>query len=229
MLESAGAVFAISHHRPGDIIFSQGDEGKTVMHIEEGRVTLSVSSFAGKGAITGLMGPGSFLGEDVLGGCAFRRQTATATAATEILVIARATMTGLLQSHLTIAQRLIAHMLVRESALETDLTVQLLFSSEERLIHTLLGLAGCHRRSRGRYDLPKVTQETIAEMVGTTRSRVNLFMNNFRRLGFIEKHGGLLQVNPSRLNGIGMGSERAFPQCEEIRRTAQETHIQPHP
>jgi CRP/FNR family transcriptional regulator, cyclic AMP receptor protein len=213
LLESAGASFSISHHQPRDVIFSQGDEGSTVMHIEEGRVKLSVSSSAGKGAICGVMGSGSFLGEDVIGGCALRRQTATAMVATEVIVVSRSTMVGLLQSNQTIAQQLIGHMLVRKSVLENDLTVQLLFSSEQRLIHTLLALAGCHRRCRGRYDLPKVSQETIAEMVGTTRSRVNHFMTSFKRLGFLEKHGGLLQINPSRLQrdllSLGTGSARS--------------------
>ena len=209
LLESAGAPFSVSHHRAGDIVFRQGDESNTVMHIEEGRVRLSVSSFAGKGAICGLMGPGSFLGEDVLGGCAFRRQTATAIVTTELLVISRATMTGLLRNNQAIAQQFIAHTLARKSTLETDLTVQLLYSGEERLIHTLLGLAGCDSRCNGRYDLPKVSQETIAEMVGTTRSRVNHFMGKFKKIGFLEKHGALLQVNPSSLNGV-RSADRPF-------------------
>ena len=209
LFEATGAPFSISHYRAGEVIFRQGDESDAVMHIEEGRVRLSVSSFAGKGAICGLMGPGSFLGEDVLGGCAFRRQTATALVPTEVLVIPRATMTGLLRNNQVIAQQFIAHTLARKSSLETDLTVQLLYSGEERLIHTLLGLAGCDSHCHGRYDLPKVSQETIAEMVGTTRSRVNHFMGKFRKLGFLEKHGALLQVNPSSLSGI-RSADRAF-------------------
>ena len=209
LLESAGAPFSVTHHRAGDIVFRQGDESDAVMHIEDGRVRLSVSSFAGKGAICGLMGPGSFLGEDVLGGCAFRRQTATAIIPTDLLVIARSTMTGLLRNHQAIAQRFIAHTLARKSTLEADLTVQLLYSGEERLIHTLLGLAGCDSQCHGRYDLPKLSQETIAEMVGTTRSRVNHFMGKFKKLGFLEKHGALLQVNPSSLNGFHR-DDRAF-------------------
>ena len=231
-LESSGASFSIAHHQPGDIIFRQGDEGSTVLYIEDGRVKLSVCSSAGKGAICGVMGSGSFLGEDVLGGCAFRRQTATAMVATEVIVVSRSTMAGLLQSNQTIAQQLITHILVRKSALENDLAVQLLYCSEERLIHTLLGLAGCHGRCRGRCDLPKVSQETIAEMVGTTRSRVNHLMSNFKRLGFLEKHGGLLQVNPSRLKDASAalreltknrsGSAPTFPHGEQqVHRTGQ--------
>ena len=210
LLTSASAPFSISHHRPGNVIFRQDDESNTVMHVEAGRVTLSVSSAAGKGAICGVMGPGSFLGEDVLGGCAYRRQTATAIVATELLVISRATMTGLLRSHQAIAQQFIAHTLGRKSALENELTLQLLYSSEWRLIHTLLELAGCDSRCRGRCDLPRVSQETIAEMVGTTRSRVNHFMSNFKRLGFLEKHGRLLQVNPSRLTQISKDDQVLF-------------------
>jgi CRP/FNR family cyclic AMP-dependent transcriptional regulator len=209
LLESAGAPFSVSHHRAGDVVFRQGDESNTVMHIEEGRVRLSVSSFAGKGAICGLMGAGSFLGEDVLGGCAFRRQTATAIVATELLVVSRATMTGLLRNNQAIAQQFIAHTLARKSSLETDLTVQLLYSGEERLVHTLLGLAGCEGQRHGLYDLPKVSQETIAEMVGTTRSRVNHFMGKFKKMGFIEKHGAQLQLNPSHLSVMRTG-DRAF-------------------
>ena len=202
MLESAGTPFSVSHHRPGDTIFRQGDESDSVMHVEEGRIRLSVSSFAGKGAICGFIGPGAFVGEDVLGGCAFRRQTATAIITTELLVISRATMTALLRNNLNIAQRFIEHTLARKATLETDLTVQLLYSGEERLIHTLLGLAGCDSRCHGRYDLPKMSQESIAEMVGTTRSRVNHFMGKFKKVGFLEKHGALLQVNPANLSGI---------------------------
>ena len=203
MLESAGAPFSMSHYRRGDIIFCQDDESNHVMHVEEGRVKLSVASSDGKGAICGLLGPGSFLGEDVLGGCAFRRQTATAIMATDLLVISRATMTDLLWNDQAIAQQFIAHTLARKSALEAELAVQLLYSSEERLIHTLLELAGCRSRCDGCCDLPKVSQETIAEMVGTTRSRVSHFMSSFKRIGFLEDHGGLLQVNPSRLKGTG--------------------------
>ena len=209
LLEAAGAPFSVTHHRAGDVVFRQGDESTTVMHIEEGRVRLSVSSFAGKGAICGLMGAGSFLGEDVLGGCAFRRQTATAIVATELLVVSRATMTALLRNNQAIAQQFIAHTLARKSSLETDLTVQLLYSGEERLVHTLLGLAGCEGQRNGRYDLPKVSQETIAEMVGTTRSRVNHFMGKFKKMGFIEKHGAQLQLNPSHLSVMRSG-DRAF-------------------
>lgn len=205
MLESSGASFSTSHHQTGDMIFRQGDESNTVMHIEEGLVRLSVSSAAGKEGICGLAGPGSFLGEDVIGGCAFRRHTAIAIVPTELVVVSRASMTGLLKSDRALAQHFIEHTLVRKAALETELSFQLLYASEERLIHTLLTLAGCDRESHGLCELPRISQELIAEMVGTTRSRVNHFMSTFKKSGFLKKRGGVLQVDPARLGAMRLG------------------------
>ncbi|MBK9242416.1 MAG: Crp/Fnr family transcriptional regulator [Acidobacteria bacterium] len=199
LLETTSASFTVVRHWPGEVIFYQGDDADTVMHIEEGRVRLSVSGASGKGAIFGLMGPGSFLGEDVLGGRSRRRQTATALIETELLVLKKTEMTRLIRADEAISERFITHTLARKASLETDLTVQLLCSGEDRLIHTLLTLAGCDSRCNGRYALPKVSQEVIAEMVGTTRSRVNFFMGKFKKHGFLEKQGDLLQVIPSNL------------------------------
>jgi CRP-like cAMP-binding protein len=169
------------------------------MHIENGRVLLAVTAPSGKEVICGLLGSGAFLGEEALGGRPVRRQTATALTPTEVLVVEKAKMVRLLHTEQAIADRFIAHVLARNLRLEADLTDQLLHSSEQRLARMLLLLAACDERHPSRCALPDVSQEAIAEMIGTTRSRVNAFMCQFKKSGFIEEEGGVLQVNPSLL------------------------------
>jgi CRP-like cAMP-binding protein len=205
LLESTETPFTVADYRRRAVIFAQGDACDSVMHIEKGRVRLAVTAFSGKEAICGFLGTGAFLGEEALGGHAERRQTATATTATEVLVVAKARMIQLLGTQPAIAERFIAYLLARNTRLEADLTDQLLYSSEQRLAHTLLVLANCDERRPCRGVLPNVSQEIIAEMVGTTRSRVNFFMGKFKRLGFIEEDGGVLQVNSSRLHILDDG------------------------
>lgn len=205
LLESTGTPFTAARYPPRAVIFSQGDACDSVLHIESGRVCLVVIAPSGKEAICGLLGAGAFLGEEVLGGQVVRRQTATAMTATEVLVVAKAPMIQLLRTQQTVSERFIAHMLARAIRLETDLTDQLLYSSEQRLAHTLLVLAGCHERRPCRYALPDVSQEILAEMVGTTRARVNVFMGRFKKLGFVEQNSGVLQVNPSLLHVVDGG------------------------
>ena len=205
LLESTGTSFLVADYGQRAVIFSQGDACDSVMHIEKGRVRLAVTTPSGKEAIVGLLGTGQFLGEEALGGRAVRRQTATAMTGTEVLVVGKAQMMRLLRMHQALADRLAAHMLARNTRLEADLTDQLVNSSEQRLARTLLMLAGYGEQRPRRGVLPDVSQQIIAEMVGTTRSRVNAFMGKFKKLGFIEEDGGELQVRPSLMHVVHDG------------------------
>ena len=188
LLKSTATPFAVADYGPRATIFLQGEPGDSVMLIETGRVWLAVTARNGKEGIVGVLEAGSFLGEEALRGQPLRRQTATALTAAGVLVVAKAQMLQLLHTHPAIADRFIAHMLARNTRLEADLADQLLLSSEQRL-------------ARCQCILPDVSQEIIAEMVGTTRSRVNAFMGKFKKLGFIEEDGGELRLNPSHLPG----------------------------
>jgi len=199
LLESTGTPFTIARYPRRAALFRQGDPCDSVMHIETGRVWLSVTTPGGREAICGLSAAGAFLGEEALRGDAVRRHSAIAMTPTEVLVIAKEQVTRLLRTYPAFADRLIAHTLARNLRLEADLTDQLLYSSEERLAHTLLVLAGCDERRPCKCTLPDISQEIIAEMVGTTRARVSVFMSKFKKLGFIEENGGVLQVNVSPL------------------------------
>ena len=200
LLKSTGTPFTVARYPPRATLFLQGDACESLMYIEKGRVWLAVTAPAGKQGICGVLAAGAFLGDEVLAGHAFRRQTATAMTSTEVVVVPKAQMIQLLHSQPAIAGRFIAHVLERNTRLEADLGDQLLYSSERRLAHALLVLAGCDERRHCRCMLPDVSQEIIAEMVGTTRSRVNLFMGKFKKLGFLEQAGGVVHVDPSLLH-----------------------------
>jgi CRP/FNR family transcriptional regulator, cyclic AMP receptor protein len=203
LLESTGTRFTVARYPPRATLFLQGDACESVMYIQKGRVWLAVTAPAGKEVICGVLAAGGFLGDEALAGHAFRRQTATAMTATEVLVVPKAQMIQLLHSQPAIADRFIAHVLERKTRLEADLSDQLLYSTERRLAHTLLVLAGCDERRPCRCALPDVSQEIIAEMVGTTRSRVNLFLGKFKKLGFLEEAGGVFHVAPSLMHLVG--------------------------
>ena len=205
LLQSTGTPFAVADYRRHAVIFSQGGACDSVMHIEKGRVRLAVTTPSGRQAICGLVETGGFMGEEALAGHAVRRQTATAVTATQVLVVAKAHMILLLHTQHAISDRFIAHVLARNVRLEDDLTDQLLSSSEQRLARTLLVLAARDEQRPSRWVLPDVSQEVIAEMVGTTRSHVNSFMSKFKKLGFIEEDGGVLQVNPGLLHIVHDG------------------------
>jgi CRP/FNR family transcriptional regulator, cyclic AMP receptor protein len=200
LLESTETVFTVASYRPRAVIFFQGQASSSVMYVETGRIWLSVTAPSGQEGIVGLLEAGAFLGEEALGGISVRQETATATTATEVLVVAPAQMQRLLRTQGAISDRFVAHILARNIRLEADLTDQLLHSSEERLARTLLVLAGCDERRSCPGVLPDVSQEVIANMVGTTRSRVNAFMGKFKKLGLLEEAGGVLQINPARLS-----------------------------
>ncbi len=197
ILESAGIPFAIASYDQQAVIFTQGDACDRVMHIEAGRVRLTVTARSGQEAVSGLLGTGAFLGEEALDDHAVRRHTATAMTATALLVVARAPMIGLLHTDPVLLDRFVAHIVTRHDTLEGDLADQLLNSSEQRLARALLVLAGCDGPCRDRCPLPHVSQEIIAEMVGTTRSRVNGFIGKFKRLGLLENDGGTLRIRSS--------------------------------
>jgi CRP/FNR family transcriptional regulator, cyclic AMP receptor protein len=200
-LRSAGAGKVIRAYRPDEVIFSQGDASDAVMYIQEGAVKLSVLSHAGKEAVVAMLGPGDFFGERALTGHPVRLEAATAITATRILTVPKQQMIRLLHDQHSLSDRFITYMLSRNIRIEEDLVDQLFNSSEKRLARTLLLLARYGKPDHASHALPRISQETLAEMIGTTRSRVNFFMNKFKKLGFIEYNGGL-KVNHSLLTVI---------------------------
>ena len=195
-LESAGLGKKVVTYARGDVVFSQGDPCDSVMYVRSGTVQLGVLSQAGREAIVGVLGARDFLGEGALAGHPLRLATAQATTPTTLLVVPKRQMIRLLHTHRSFADRFISHMLARNARLEADLVDQLFNSSEKRLARTLLLLARYGKRDKPGWVLPAISQEALAEMVGTTRSRVNFFMNKFKKLGFIE-YNGELKIHPS--------------------------------
>jgi CRP/FNR family transcriptional regulator, cyclic AMP receptor protein len=188
-------------YEPGATIFAQGAPATSVMYVENGTVRLSVLSHAGKEAIIAVLEAGHFFGEGCLVGQTQRMATASAMVASRIVVVGKSDMQRHLHGRPGFADRFLSHMLARNIRIEADLIDQLFNSSEKRLARTLLMLARYGEPEASHRTLPKVSQETLAEMVGTTRSRVNFFMNKFRRLGFIE-YNGTLKVNNSLLSVV---------------------------
>ena len=198
-LDSAGVSRRIVRFARGAMIFAQGSQANSVFYIQEGGVKLSVLSSAGKEAVVAILGPGDFFGEGCLAGQPLRMGTAAAIVPTTVLRIPKREMMRTLHEQSALSDRFIAHMLARNIRIEEDLVDQLFNSSEKRLARTLLLLARYGKEDKTQRKLPKLSQETLAEMVGTTRSRVNFFMNKFRKLGFIEYNGGLT-INSSLLS-----------------------------
>lgn len=198
-LTSAGVSPRVVRFATGTVVFAQGVKANSVFYMHDGGVKLSVLSSAGKEAVVAMLGPGDFFGEGCLAGQPLRMGTATAVVPTTVLRIHKRDMLRMLHEHSEFSDRFIAHMLVRNIRIEEDLVDQLFNSSEKRLARTLLLLAQYGKEGTTQRQLPKLSQETLAEMVGTTRSRVNFFMNKFRKLGFIEYNGGL-KVNSSLLS-----------------------------
>jgi CRP-like cAMP-binding protein len=188
-LESAGAR-AVTSFRRGQVVFSQGDQALVIHYIQKSTVKLSVLSRIGKEAVVAILGPGDFFGEAVLTGQGLRIGTATAIVPTSVLTIQKDEMVRLLRDEPTFSHRFITHMLARNVRIEADLVDQLFNSSEKRLARTLLLMAR-YGEASPQATLPRISQETLAEMVGTTRGRVNFFMNKFRKLGLIEYNGSI--------------------------------------
>jgi CRP/FNR family cyclic AMP-dependent transcriptional regulator len=200
-LRSAGASRRVAAYPKGKVVFSQGQPSDAVMFIQKGGVKISVLSRTGKEAVVAMLGPGDFFGEGALTGQSIRIGTATATTPTTVLVIEKDAMLRLLRDEPTFSERFISYMLERNLRVEADLVDHLFNSSEKRLARTLLLLARYSDQEGPEQRIPKISQETLAEMVGTTRSRVNFFMNKFRDLGFIEYNGDL-RVNTSLLSVV---------------------------
>ena len=199
-LESAGLSRRNVRFRRDATVFEQGAPANDVFYIQTGGVKLSVVSSAGKEAVVAMLGPGDFFGEGCLAGQTLRMGSATAMVPTTAVRIAKREMMRTLHEQSALSDRFIAHMLVRNIRIEEDLVDQLFNSSEKRLARTLLLLARYGKKDEtAQRHLPHLSQETLAEMVGTTRSRVNFFMNKFRKLGFIEYNGGL-KINSSLLS-----------------------------
>jgi CRP/FNR family cyclic AMP-dependent transcriptional regulator len=198
-LESSGVERKVVEYRTGGVIYSQGDPCDSVLYVQKGGVKLRVLSHAGKEAIVALLGSGDFFGEGALAGQPVRMATAVATSATALLVVEKQQMVQVLHEQHALSDRFLAYVLARNIRVEADLVDQLFNSSEKRLARTLLLLARYGKRDVPHRVLPKISQEMLAEMVGTTRSRVNFFMNKFKKLGFIEYNGGL-KINDSLLS-----------------------------
>lgn len=200
-LDSAGVARKITEFKRAEVIYAQGDAAQGVLYLQSGGVKLTVVNEVGKEAVVAILGPGDFFGEGCLAGQSFRMGTATAITPSTVLAIQKGEMFRVLHEEHGFSDRFIKFILARNIRIEEDLVDQLFNSSEKRLARTLLLLASYGKEDQPHGVLPKMSQETLAEMVGTTRSRVNFFMNKFRKLGFIKYNGGL-QINTSLLNVV---------------------------
>ncbi len=197
-LNSTAPPRTIVRYRRGQIVFAQGDHAEDIRYLQKGAIKVSVLSRIGKEAVVAILSPGDFFGEGALAGQSVRIETATAITPSSVLIIKKEAMVRLLHAEPPFADRFLSHMLTRNIRIEADLVDQLFNSSEKRLARTLLLLAR-YGQAHPQRTLPKISQETLAEMIGATRTRVNFFMNKFRKLGFIEYNGGL-KVNASLLS-----------------------------
>ena len=200
-LESAGVARRVLQYRKSEKIYTQGDPAESVMYVQSGGIKISVVNEAGKEAVVAILGPGDFFGEGCLAGQRIRMGTATAIMPTAVLVVEKNEMERVLHAEHAFSDRFISYVLSRNIRIEEDLVDQLFNSSEKRLARTLLLLARYGKEPHPERTLPKVSQETLAEMIGTTRSRVNFFMNRFKKMGFIRYNGGL-QVHSSLLSVV---------------------------
>jgi CRP/FNR family transcriptional regulator, cyclic AMP receptor protein len=200
-LDTAGVTRKVVEYRRNESIYSQGDGADTVMYVQKGGVKLSVLNGSGKEAVVAMFGPTDFFGEGCMAGQTVRMGTTTAVTPTTLLVIRKEELLRVLHEEHALSDHFIGYMLAHNIRVEEDLIDQLFNSSEKRLARTLLLLARYGKQEQPDRILPKVSQETLASMVGTTRSRVNFFMNKFRKLGFIE-YNGKIKVNKSLLTVV---------------------------
>ena len=200
-LDSAGVARKVTEFKKAEVVYAQGDAANSVMYLQSGGVKLIVVSEVGKEAVVAILGPGDFFGEGCLAGQPVRMGTATAITTSTVLLIEKKEMFKVLHEEHDLSDLFIRFMLARNVRIEEDLVDQLFNSSEKRLARTLLLLARYGKEDQPHGVLPKMSQETLAEMIGTTRSRVNFFMNKFRKLGFIKYNGGL-QINTSLLSVV---------------------------
>jgi CRP/FNR family cyclic AMP-dependent transcriptional regulator len=198
-LDSAGVAREVRSFERSETLFEQGDVADNVLYIQVGGVKLSVTSHTGREAIVAMLGPGEFLGEGSLAGQPLRMATATANTPTTVLAIARAEMTRVLHAEHGLSDRFIAHMLSRNLRIEEDLIDQLFNSAEKRLARVLLRMAQYGAPGTPERLLPTMSQTVLADMIGTTRSRVNVFLSKFKRLSFIEDGPDGITVHRSLL------------------------------
>jgi CRP/FNR family cyclic AMP-dependent transcriptional regulator len=200
-LDTGGIARKVTEYRRGESIYSQGEAADTVMYVQKGGVKFSVVNGSGKEAVVAMFGPNDFFGEGCMAGQTIRMGTATATTPTTLLVIDKDELVRVLHAEHGLSDHFIKYMLAHNIRVEEDLVDQLFNSSEKRLARTLLLLARYGKEDQPVRILPKVSQETLASMIGTTRSRVNFFMNKFRKMGFIE-YNGKIKVNKSLLTVV---------------------------
>lgn len=200
-LDTAGAARKVIDYRRGETIYSQGDVAETVMYIQKGGVKFTVVNGAGREAVVAMFGPTDFFGEGCMAGQPLRMGTTSAITPTTVLAIQKKELLRVLHSEHELSDHFISYMLARNIRVEGDLIDQLFNSSEKRLARTLLLLARYGKQQQPDRILAKVSQETLAGMIGTTRSRVNFFMNKFRKLGFIE-YNGKIKINRSLLTVV---------------------------
>jgi CRP/FNR family cyclic AMP-dependent transcriptional regulator len=200
-LATSGLKKKLATYRKAQIIFSQGEKCHSVFYLQTGTVKISITSSTGKEAVVALLHSGDFFGEGSIAGQPLRVSTATATEPSTALVIQKAEMVRMIHKERKFSDRFVAHMLKRNVRIEEDLADQLFNSSEKRLARALLLVARYGNNQKPLEIVAPISQETLAEMVGTTRSRVSFFMNKFRRLGFIKYNGGI-QVHDSLLRVI---------------------------
>jgi len=200
-LATVGEGKAILDFHKDQIVFAQGDAADKVFYIQKGRVKVVVVSEQGKEAVVGIFGPGQFFGEGCMNGHSVRIATTTAMEACLVTAITKAAMLAAIHAQPKFSEMFMAYLLTRNSRIEEDLIDQLFNSSEKRLARLLLLLANFGKEGRPQPISPNISQETLAEMIGTTRSRVSFFMNKFRRLGFIG-YNGKIEVNSSLLNAV---------------------------
>ncbi|SRR5579871_166954 len=205
MLQQSGERKRVIEYRKGDIVFAQGDPADAVFFVRDGKIKLTTTSDRGKEAVVATVSAGGFVGEGCLAGQPFRMTTAAAAADSLCIRIEKEAMTQLLHRRGEFSERFMWYLLGRNIRIEADLVDQLFNSSEKRLARTLLLLARFGKEGAPQTVVPWVSQEALAEIVGTTKSRVSHFINKFRRLGFIEytdEHNGGLSVHSSLLNVI---------------------------
>lgn len=200
-LARAGAGRTISRHAKGSSVFAQGNPADAVFYIQKGKIKLTVVSAQGKEAVVAVLGAGEFCGEGCLAGQPRRMATATAMIECEVMRLPKSSIVQVLHDEPAFSELFVAHLLARSIRIEEDLVDQLFNSSEKRLARALLLLANFGKEGRPEPIIAKVSQETLAEMIGTTRSRVSFFMNKFRRLGFIA-YNGHLEVHSSLLSVV---------------------------
>jgi CRP/FNR family transcriptional regulator, cyclic AMP receptor protein len=200
-LAKVGEGKTILEFRKGQVVFAQGDAADTIYYVQTGRVKVVVISEQGKEAVVGILGPSQFFGEGCMNGHSLRIATATAMEGCLVTAITKVAMLTALHNEPKFSELFMAYLLTRNSRIEEDLIDQLFNSSEKRLARLLLLLANFGKEGSPQPISPNISQETLAEMIGTTRSRVSYFMNKFRKLGFIS-YNGKIEVNSSLLTAV---------------------------